>query len=119
MSDHSGETCTSRVMQALPGKRGRIVSFSESDIYVTCIPHFISIFVFLLFKLQLPELELMEKPPEVESCKLSLEKYVDLKSCELSLETSEKLNSCQVSLEKPEQKVMSAAPGETCRSQIM
>jgi len=38
-------------MQALPGKRGKIVSFSESEIYVTCIPYVISIFVFLAFQI--------------------------------------------------------------------
>ena len=73
-------------MQASPGKRGRMVSFSESDIYVTCIPHIISILAFFAFKLQSPEPALMEKPPVIESCKLSLEKPAEVKACELSLE---------------------------------
>ena len=47
----------------------------------------------LLYKLQALEPALMEKPAEVESRKLSLEKYVDLKSCELSLETPKELES--------------------------
>jgi len=45
----------------------------------------------LLFKVQALEPALLEKPAEVESRKLSLEKYVDIKSCELSLETPEEL----------------------------
>jgi len=64
----------------------------------------LSVFLYsLLFKLQSPELELMEKPPEVGSCKLSMEKHEDLESCELSLENPEELESCQLSLEKPEE----------------
>ena len=111
--------------------------------YSSCYKYFL---YYLLFKLQAPEPALMEKPAEVESCKLSLEKHEDLESCELSLETPKELESCQLLLEKPEdiqscelslekilkslslasspwrslkRKVMLAFSQETCRSQIM